>query len=450
LATTSADIGNVQFERLVIESGSNTFSLDLHARLTVIAGVGRLERDGLINELVSALGSGRAGVHLELRADTGTRYTIFRPVGGHHCVIDVDHEEDVTDAFRGEEGSVNLLERAGLNERTAKRQMRLTATDLATRSTQEDFILTLAHVDQGRLWDVAWKVKDRKERLDDVAAAAGSTGEDAEAYEEIERRHRSFEEAQEQHERVRHLWFMVGGIAAIGAVPAAMLFGTLAAVPFVLGAIATTVTSIVFWQRLEQARRHEQDALDDAGAQSYLNFQINRVNGLVASDQNRRQIMQAAEYHRAALVEWTLLAGDVPVDWALEHRREVRQAAADLRHSIGGVRNPMASTMSALEETTADVAHALTARLDEMCSFGEGGESFPVFLDDPFAHIESKAKPSLLELLVNASGRQQIIYLTEDVDVAEWARVESMTGEVAIIEPGVSADTPAGSKHVVA
>jgi hypothetical protein len=185
------------------------------------------------------------------------------------------------------------------------------------------------------LWDVAWKVKDRKERLDDVAAAAGSTAEDADVYEEIERRHRSFEEAQEQHERMRHLWFMVGGISAISAVPAAMLAGGIAAVPLILAAMATTAASIVSWRRAEDARLQEQDALAEAGATSYLTFQINRVNGLVASDQNRRQIMQAAEYHRAALVEWTLL-GRRPADRAIEHRRGAPAAAAS---SIGGVRN---------------------------------------------------------------------------------------------------------------
>jgi hypothetical protein len=75
-----------------------------------------------------------------------------------------------------------------------------------------------------------------------------------------------------------------------------------------------------------------------------------------------------------------------------------------------------------------------------------------VFLDDPFAHIEPKAKPSLLEQLVAASRNQQVIYLTEDADVVEWARVESMTGDVAIIEPGVGApaDATGESAHVVA
>jgi uncharacterized protein YhaN len=446
----------VQFERLVIESGQSTFALDLHSRVTVVAGVGRLERDGLINELVAAIGTGHPGVHLELASDAGTRYTIYRPVGGAHRVVDIDHEQDVTDSFVGPSGAVNLLERAGLDERTARRQMRITEADLATTSTQEEYVLTLAHVEQGRLWDVAWKVKDREDRLNEVAEAAGSTAHDAEAFEEVERRHRDFEEAQEQHERVRHIWFMVGGITAISVVPAAMVAGGIVAIPLMVAAIATTVASIVFWNRLEAARKREQEALTEAGALSYLNFQINRVNTLVSIDKHRVDLMQAAEYHRAAVIEWKLLAGDIPVDWAIAHRREVRQAATRLRHTIGGVRNPMALTLSETEETTADVADAMLARLREMRTLGAGGESFPAFLDDPFVNLPSAAKPGLLELLVAASRDQQIIYLTQDPDVAEWARLEALTGELAIVEPGSGRrpggddNTPKRSRHVAA
>ncbi len=69
----------MHFERLVIEAGADTFSLDLHKQMTVIAGVGRLEREGLISELIGALGRGRSGVHLEIATDGGARYAIFRP-----------------------------------------------------------------------------------------------------------------------------------------------------------------------------------------------------------------------------------------------------------------------------------------------------------------------------------------------------------------------------------
>ena len=43
--------------------------------------------------------------------------------------------------------------------------------------------------------------------------------------------------------------------------------------------------------------------------------------------------------------------------------------------------------------------------------------------------------PELLELLMKASPDQQVIYLTDDPDVAEWARVEALTGAMSIVEP---------------
>ncbi len=429
----------MHFERLVIESGSDTFSLDLHRRLTIVAGVGRLERDGLINEFVSAIGHGRSGVHLELGSDAGTRYAIFRPVGGRHCVVDVDHTQDVTDAFLSSDGSVNLLDRAGLDERSATRTMRVTAQDLASRSQQEDAIATLARVDQGRLWDVAGKVLDREKALADVAAESGATVGDAEAIEEIERRHREFELAQAEHETFRHVWFMVGGITAIGALPAAVLLGPIGAIPLVLAAIATTALSIVFWRRFEDARRLEEAALAQAGANSYHAFQMHRVNEALANDQNRRTLVVAAEYLRAAVVEWKLLAGEIPVEWAVERRSEVRREANLL--AIAPAPHPMSDRPVS---TSDDLSYSLLRRLEGLRTLGAGGESFPAFLDDPLTSLDSEAKARLLEQISEASRRQQIIVLTEDADVADWARVESLTGDLRIVEPADRADRPSG------
>ena len=62
-----AEAPSMRFERLVIEADENTFSLDFHPRLTVISGVGRLEHEGLISELV---GSGAVSV-ADVRAACG-------------------------------------------------------------------------------------------------------------------------------------------------------------------------------------------------------------------------------------------------------------------------------------------------------------------------------------------------------------------------------------------
>jgi hypothetical protein len=423
----------VHFERLVIEAGTDTFSLELHRQMTVIAGVGRPEREGLITELIGGLGRGRSGVHLEIASDAGTRYAIFRPAGARHRVVDIDAATDVTAEFTTGDG-LDLLDRAGLGQDASRRQLCMAASDLVTRSRVEEYVLRLARIDQDRLWDVAERVKERERHLTESATAAGSDPEDAVMFEEIERRHHALEEAQQAHERVRYLSFLLGAGSALVGVAAAVLYGTWAALPFLVLAIAATTASIFFWQRVERTRKDEDAALRTVGTNSYLSFQINRVNGLLTSDHARRQMMRAAEEHRAAIAEWRVLVDDIPVSWALDHANEVRQQAARLRETVG-VRNPMAMIMTTDEESAAELAHALLQRLVLLRSIGANGESFPLLLDDALASVDPTVKPELLELLMSASTHQQVIYLTNDPDVAEWARVEALTGAMSIVEP---------------
>lgn len=433
---SGVETGFVHFERLAIEAGGTTFSLGFHDRLTVIAGVGRLERDGLITELLSSLGPGRAGVHLELRSDAGSRYAIFRPAGGQHCVVDVDAAEDVTETFLARDGRINLLDRAGLNLPVARRAMRIGATDLTTDSRSDDWLLRLAHIDPGRLWDVARKFKDREARLAEAAADAGSTPEDAELYQEIERRHQEFEAAQAEHEKARHLSFLVAATSALIAVPGLVLIGPLAALPFLLAAIGVGIYSALLWQRLMVARVLEERILQQAGEHSYLTFQINRVNGLLASDHQRRRMIRCAEDHRAAAAEWHVLVGDIPIDWAIDRRHDVEQAHARLRDSVDG-RNKMALALPAHQVTAAEVGAQLAQRLEQNRNLGAGRESMPTLLDEPFGDLPGPAKARLLELLVEAADHQQVILLTDDDDIADWARHGSMAGTVGLVEPAV-------------
>ncbi|HEY5153296.1 MAG TPA: hypothetical protein VIJ47_01085, partial [Acidimicrobiales bacterium] len=78
---------------------------------------------------------------------------------------------------------------------------------------------------------------------------------------------------------------------------------------------------------------------------------------------------------------------------------------------------------------------------------GAGGESFPLLVDDALADIDPASKPQLLEMLVKASARQQVIYLTEDEDVAAWARVEAMTGALGLVEPAPARQPQLARRH---
>lgn len=422
----------MQFERLVIESGDNSIAFDLHPRLTVISGLSQMERDGLVNEFIGALGNSRSGIHLELVSDDGNRFAVFRPNGAEHRVIDVDQRVDVTSQFTGADGQIDLLARAGLDGRTARRTMRFSARDLTETTERDRLVQQLARVDQDQLWVAAEALRSAQRRLEEEADAAGSSVEDAEVIERIERHHEEFERTQLQSEQVRKLTFMLAGFLALAVVPLVRLMGTWVVVPVAIMAMGSVAVSIHFWKRMDRARANEDAALAEAGAQSYLGFHLQRVNSLLSSDVSRRRLIVAAEEHRDATQRWAALAGDVDVEWAAERRGEITTAAR-LRQSVRPA-GPVDDSDSSSEDT-ATIAHAVVTRLSELRRLGETAESFPALLDEPFAHVDSGVLPALLEILVQSSEHQQIILLTESPTVASWARVEAMTAAIGIIEP---------------
>lgn len=427
----------MHFERLVIEAGDNTFTLDLHPRLTVIGGVGRIEREGLITELIGSLGAGRDGVHLELVADSGARFAVFRPRSSRHRVVDVDSALDVTSEFSDDDGRIDLLGRAGLDARSAREVMRFGQSDLVTTRERDLTIARLAQVNQNELWVAAEALRLAQRRLDDEAAAVGSSAEDAEVIERIEQRHAEFEQAQAHLERYRKHTFVVSALAALGVVPAVLTLGLLAAVPLMVIAAASTLLSIHMWRKYDRAQVAEEEALAAAGAQSYLGFHLQRVNGLLSSDQARKRLMQASEEHREAQKRWQVIAGEVELNWALANRSEIT-SAVKLRQDVVSLGMTHGGTEAAEGERTAALAQAIVSRLNELRTLGPGGESFPALLDEPFAAVEDSITPSLVELLVRSSQHQQIVLFTEDDAVCQWARLEAMTGAIGLVEPAVS------------
>jgi hypothetical protein len=419
----------VKFERLVIEHAGHRVTFDLHPRLTVVAGLGQLERDGLINEFVGALGSSRPGVHLELAADDGHRFALFRPLGDTHRVIDVDAREDVTEHFTGPDGEIDLLQRAELDQRSARRAMRITSEDLVGASETSERIRHLSGCDQDELWRAAEATVEAEQRLEDEAQAAGGNVEDAEVIASIEDHHERFEQTQAESEHVRRATFLIAGIAALLSIPLAPAVGAIIVAPLAVIALLAVATSFVTWRRAEQARAAEADALAEAGAQSYLGFHLQRVNGLLASDLNRQRLLHAADEHRDALRAWASLAGETPAAWALE-RRDTISAAARAQREVAGLADRDGSP-----DGTGAIVHEFLGRLDALRHLGPGDESFPALLDEPFEHLADAALPTLLETLVLTTEHQQVVLLSSDPRLADWARVEAMTGAMSLIEP---------------
>ena len=436
----------VRYERLVIDAGQDkTFALDFHPRLTVVTGVGRAEREGLMSELVGTLSNSRDGGHLEVTDDRGRHLAVFRPHGARHLVVDIDAGTDVSQTYRTPEGAIDLLAVEGLDQQGAKRRMRVTAQDLTTRTQSAELIRRLAACDQGLIWKIAERLQTTEVKLNKLAEEAGTAPEDIELVDSVERRHQEYEAAQVRHEKVRKITFYLAALAAMGALPLVYFIAPWAAVFAVVPALLILATSVVFWRKLERARKAEEEALERAGAASYLGFHLQRVNSLVSNDQSRRELSDAADAHREAVEAWQRMAGDVPVAWALDHREDIVSAARVRTRA----ENPAAEAKTTTDDLGSVLAEELVVRLSDARRLGRSGESFPLVLDDPFVNFDSSVKPALLELLVEASHRQQVLLLTQDPDVAAWARLEAITGALSVVEPSGSdataeAETEAG------
>lgn len=436
VAAREADLDPMRVERLVIEAGDNTLTLDLHPRLTVVAGMGRIERESLVGELIGALQGSRPGLHVELEERSGRHLAVFRPTVGRHRIVDVDQAQDVTTEFTGADGECNLLANLSLDSRSARTVMRFGAADLETSSHRGQAVEVLAGLDQRRVWGAAEALRRAEGHLTSEAEAIGSAPEDADMIDQVEARHIAVERAADQFESTRQRTFLIGGASAAATVPAVLVAGSMGFL-FTAVALTSVAASLLARANVGRTAKAEEKALAEAGANSYLGFQLQRVNGLLGNDTNRKALMDVAGARRAALAEWQQLAGDIPVEWALANREEIHESAR-LRREVDALGAISSTAPEVSDDITDDLAHVLVSRLAEVRSVG--GEGVPLLLDDPFQQLDPSVKPMLLELLGRSAGEPQIVFLTEDEDVASWARLEALTGEVALIEPAPAHD----------
>jgi hypothetical protein len=423
----------MRYQRLVLENSELAFTLPLHPRLTVIGGVGRGEREGLIGELLGALTGSRRGVRLEIADDNGRRLVVDRAeTAGGDRVTDADSGRDVTAEFRAADGRVDLLTAIGVPTEDGHRLSRVTSFDLTSGMDTNATVARLALLDQRRMWAAAEAAASTDAALRNEAEAAGASADDAPLIEAVEEHHAAFESAQARHESFRHNAIFIGGASALGAIPAALL-NRWTAIPFLAVALLTTLLSIRFRRKMRKAHRREQAALDAAGADTYIAFHIQRMNKVLDNENNRERLAEAAAAHRAAAAAWRSLVGDVSPSWALGMRQRIEAAAA----SAG--RAAASAGREAPNYDPAEMAEALIARIAELRHAGGRGESLPLLLDDPFGDMTTVVKRWLLDLVGRSAGSPQIVVLTGDPDVTAWARSEAANGaELAVIEPSTA------------
>ena len=425
----------MQYTRLVIEDGTTTFSLSFHPRLTVVSGLDADARKGLVAELIGGLGSTRTGVNLELTDDRGRRLAVLRPATGGHRLIDLTSGTDVSEEFRGTDGRLDVLGRYGLDARSATSSLHLDKSGLARDAQRDDVVKRLSEIDQTELWSTAARVRITEDELKAIGEDTRASEEDAELVARIEHHHSSLEAALDQHRRLRRDASMVCAASLIAALPVALIRPGLA-VPILAIGLVTVLMAFMFRARVEAVQRMEQSALNDAGVDSYLGYVVGRVNNMMDDTDARRRRAAVAEDHRAAAMRWTRVAGDVSVEWALAHHEEI-ETAARLRKELATL-SQVSTTAPALDDETTAIAKSLITHLGRLRTIGSGGESMPLILDDPFTEVAPSTKLTLMELLGRTAGSPQVILLTDQDEVASWARLEALTGEVALVEPSIS------------
>lgn len=422
----------MHFDRLVIEADSATVALDFHPRLTVVTGVGPRERAALTSELLGALSGAGSGAHLEIVTASGRRLAAFRPRGGRHRVVDVGEALDVSARFTDPSGRVDLL--AGTSAGGLGRVDRLCfgGEDLARAERADDHVRDLAALPQDELWPAAEAAIRARTRLTDEATAAGSAPEDAAAVETVERHHDAVEAARTQHERTRNRSLATGAVAAIAAVPVTLV-DPLALLPLVAVVLALVALATRQRRRYQEACAAEAAVLGEVGATSYLGFHLQRVDGLLGSVRARRDLLAVAAEAREAADAWHQLAGPVSPEFALDHR-ELVESLARINGGLEAL-HQVSATASHVDDGERAIAAALTARIAEARTAGPGGEPLPLVLDAPLDGLDRSRQAALLELLTTTAGCPQLIYLTADDDIASWARLEAMTGDVSVLEP---------------
>ncbi|GIU84363.1 MAG: hypothetical protein KatS3mg008_1138 [Acidimicrobiales bacterium] len=426
----------MRLERLVLDAGELRLGIDFHPRLTVIGPLEKAEREAFTDELLTAMGRGRPGLHVEVTDVSGRRLAVFRPRGGLPMVVDVDTAKDVTTEFVDRSGHVDLIGSRGVEASRARGVLRVTEADVE----REDIIERLARIDQGRLWELADKVLERQAELERASEAVGASRWDAALVRELEQRHQSLERQTEvaERKRVRAFGLSVATLLASGFL--AVLVNPLVLVPLVSLSIAAWWKSLQAFHKVESLEREEAALLERLGVDSYLTFQIKRANGLIEDDTARARLIMAIESHNAALDEWRVLAGDVDVEWAVANRKEIRAAARSLGQRIGVGRVVAHRSVS---ENPRLAARNVAARAEEAarsCAGADGvdalGEGFPVVLDEPFGSLDRDGLGEAFAELLSVPGDAQLILLTGRSDLVELARRACASGEdLAVMSP---------------
>lgn len=420
----SAEDRNVRLHRIELLTEQMTVDLPFHHQTTVVAGLDRLEGEALALEILAALDTGRPGLSADLSTHVGRRLEVRRPLNGPAHVIDVDTASDAT-ADLTVDGLVQPLAALGVSP-----NVRITQADLALAENQTDRVLRLARINQELLWGMAITLAE----LDvDIARLNDDTivGEpiSPEAARQIEQARTEVDLANERLEQLSDQWIVAAAALVLVAFAVALITHPLLSVPFIGAAMAVGWHSWTSHQRHETALKTEQQILDGFGLESYLDFQLRKVDALTNDTKQRRSTLALVEKRRFALDQWHQLVGpDVTLEWAATHRPTIAATATQL---VG--------TTFEQDDKAESVSLAMAERIRAATSQAEPS---PLLIHDIFFDQGDAAVERLLWLIDHHCQQLQFIVLSSDERVLRWAAERTIARQASILRLTEDNDGP--------
>lgn len=411
----------MRIDRLEVATSTDKMEMRLHPRITVVTGLGQLEREALTAEIATVLGSGRPGLNAELLEDTGRILLVQRPIEGPGRIVDALNGEDVSDSFRVD-GVVSIAQSLGVRQNDLRSFLRLGVTGLKSEEHTNELIHRLGRLDQDRLWAAALTLAEVEV---EVAKQSGEP-EDSPSHEmyvdAIEDCHLAVERARERMDNTRAALTASSAALALLAFIGTLILHPFAAVPFLALSMACAGASYFNHKKLEQARAAEVQILNEAGLESYFNLQLIQVEALTARPEHRTGVIKLHEIHRYARECWQELVGVVPLEWAVAHRREIETAARGRFRDAAPITDPA--------EMVDRIQHHLARAGSHL------GESLPAIIDDPFTMLDDFDVAAVLSMITDHAHTGQVIIMTDDARITGWAEQLTERFSAAVLKLG--------------
>ena len=417
----------MRIERIELETADQRVEMSFHPSLTVVTGLGRLEREALATEILGALGAGRPGLSVDVVADNGRRVSVTRPVDGSPpLVIDRSANDDLTDRFTAN-GSVDVLATLGLSWHDARRHLHVAPADIdaamaADPWRPDETIARLGALDQTALWRKAIEVAELEV---EIATLVERFEQDPTLHlaTEIEHAHAERDLAADRLETARSRSFIGSAALTLIAFFVALITHPVIAVPFLAAACWLAYESWQAFQEFQQAQQAEDEILAKAGVGSYLNYQLRKVDELTNNGDLRARSLELGERHRRAMSEWEDMVGaGVTLEWAAARRAEITEAAT---RDEGGSWDVARGRRIATHLTAAVIDARAAAR-----------ESLPMIIDDVFTDVDDGEIHGVLDVIATYGPHAQFLVMTDDERVGEWASELAARGAALLLGLG--------------